>query len=88
MHACNLQNCLKRFLQIFHIYFPMLLTGSTNEMLIGFHESQRFQLWIRSQVTKLTAESSEANDDKLLGWRQHCFTWKADGQFRVSEAQQ
>ena len=61
----------------------ILLVGNSNDLMIGFGDSNTPMLRKRHELYDLGVESTNTLDDRLLGWNKHCFTWKASGQFRV-----
>lgn len=68
--------------------FPVCLVlvifkGEKNEVILGFVDANQMMLNIRGQRSHMEAESSDVYDMRLLGWKQHCFTWRFNGEFKV-----
>ena len=53
-------------------------------MHIGFDQNREMVFRVSGRTYSLGTESDADYDLRLLGWKQHCFTWKERGQFKVS----
>ncbi|XP_067929837.1 uncharacterized protein [Watersipora subatra] len=55
------------------------ISGSDNELIIGWTPGGRLAFYIRNQVKEITISNGVDVDAAWRGWHEHCFTWKASG---------
>ena len=61
----------------------LFFSAEDNEMGIGWNKFGVMIFRLTGEGTPLESHDASLVDERLSGWHQHCFTWKANGKFRV-----
>ena len=72
---------LAGYLEYYHL---ASIAGDDNQMLIGFNNNNVIAFLLSGTSNYMGTETEADLDMRLLGWKQHCFTWKMQGKFKVS----